>query len=307
MEFRNMLILATVAILLLVTLPLASAADVSKEWICGSGMTCISDSCGTYKKIANNDYSFNFAATPGTYTCEVEVRNCCYGFIGTVPEKNEYADIYLNNERVGLTEDLFCNTVIDDPPEEPCVSAACPYGCGSPNAGGGDIVTGGGGGYCDDDPNDLGNLGSSAVIVIDMTGCGTGSKVFIRKNIDGKSHLPRCQTWDWTDTDCPTKLNELPSLVEDEIVHIQDCTKDVKRILVGSGSYTVGSWTPSPGSEIKYCVTYSGGVPPTEPCRDDNGNGDDECYDPADCGNKEVCCKNECVYGECCIIDDCDP
>ncbi|MFC2143998.1 hypothetical protein ACFLQO_01380 [Candidatus Aenigmatarchaeota archaeon] len=112
----RILLLTLILIIPLILAFPATATDVSKEWECGSGMTCISDSCGTYKKIANNEYSFTLNADPGIYECEVTTKNCCYGFIGTEPEKNEYIEIYLNNDLLGNTNDLFCNEAAEEEP-----------------------------------------------------------------------------------------------------------------------------------------------------------------------------------------------
>jgi hypothetical protein len=58
------------------------SADVSMQWDCSSGFGCSThgDGCGSYKDIGNGNFDFVFDTSPGTYECEVEVKNCCYGF-----------------------------------------------------------------------------------------------------------------------------------------------------------------------------------------------------------------------------------
>ncbi|UCD07620.1 MAG: PKD domain-containing protein, partial [Candidatus Aenigmatarchaeota archaeon] len=89
------------------------AADLFKEWKCGSGLTCGSSCQGvSYKPIGGtNDPEFTFSAEAGIYNCEVSVKNNWFAFTGDTPELTEYSDVYLNDVRIGNTDDLFCNSV----------------------------------------------------------------------------------------------------------------------------------------------------------------------------------------------------
>ncbi|MCK4496997.1 MAG: PKD domain-containing protein [Candidatus Aenigmarchaeota archaeon] len=51
---------------------------------------------------------------PGIYECEIEVETCCFGFIGDIPETEEYSDVSFNDVSIGSTYDMFCNVVGGD-------------------------------------------------------------------------------------------------------------------------------------------------------------------------------------------------
>ncbi|UCD07519.1 MAG: PKD domain-containing protein, partial [Candidatus Aenigmatarchaeota archaeon] len=262
------------------------AADLFKEWKCGSGLTCGSDCQGSsYKSIGGtNDPEFAFSAEAGIYNCEVNIKNCCYGFTGDTPQLNEYSDVYLNDLLIGNTDDLFCNSA--PPPNgngPPPNGGPCDCDCGvcecGVRASGVDTANVG---VCDDAPLIIDD-GES--IELNMDECRSDGYGFIKSG----GNRPRCQDWDFSGDPYNPPGDIGGTIIEKYIGGDCDGTLTVN---LGPGSYTIGTWAPTtaqPWSRLNWCK-----VP----------EGDGDGCTPA-CGTGEVCCDGICYSGDCCTAADC--
>ena len=115
----------------------SSSADVPKvdmTWSCGSGFPpCSTDTMGVcspqpYLKMSSNQYNLTFTAPKAAnYTCTITATASYFDYVST-PQTSEKIDIYLNNKKVGTTNDVWC------PPGgfiggTPCSSQCLANGC----------------------------------------------------------------------------------------------------------------------------------------------------------------------------------
>jgi len=88
--------------------------NLYQEWTCSNGLFC-NYTCGgtSYQLIWGDDpdydeYTFT-APQKGKYTCKINITTCCFGYEEEDnPEYNETAEVYVNEEYIGTTEDTWC-------------------------------------------------------------------------------------------------------------------------------------------------------------------------------------------------------
>ncbi|MCK5023191.1 MAG: hypothetical protein KAS04_03390 [Candidatus Aenigmarchaeota archaeon] len=178
--------------------PTTSSYDlpkIEKEWTCTNGgfssAHCYTQDCAYnvfHVMEREGDQIFNFdAPMAGEYECTIEVVGNHFGYKpDTSPQLNERADVFLNNEKVGTTEDPWCDpdpggTIIGGVVgcvTSPKASSVDKHNCS-------DTIYYGKY-FCDDDRMTLA-LGHT--LVVDLTLC-TGT-AFVK---DGKN-LAHCQAW----------------------------------------------------------------------------------------------------------------
>ena len=89
---------------------------LKNTWNCNNGFSCVNtptlspSPCVVqpYLPINNTQYTFTFNAQPGNYSCNITLTANHFDFTNSMPEYQEITDVYLNDIKIGTTQDSFC-------------------------------------------------------------------------------------------------------------------------------------------------------------------------------------------------------